>query len=130
MSVEGAVNALLKADAGVAALVGARVYAVAAPQAPSYPLLVTAKSGGGAPLRTLGGGTVIHDAEFEVVAEAKTAAEADAVVRAVQALFNRHSGTTDGTAVLATRLLSDPEDGYDPELKLYQKSVTVGIRHT
>ena len=112
------IRLVLTADAGVFALVGARVYSETMPQSPDLPLVVYGQS---ARLddQALDGPTGVQRLVVQVDSWAKTRAEATALGAAVVAALSGHSGAADGLSVQGVFLGSERWD-YEPEVDLYR----------
>jgi len=121
MSLDAALQAILTGDAGVAALVGTRVYAVTAPQGDTLPD-ITYQRIASEPVHARTEPGLIR-AEVQVDCWAATLAAAAGVRDAVVAALSRYSGTA-GSTVIQDALLMNDWEGHDTE------SVPVGATDT
>ena len=111
---------LLTADAGVAALVGDRVFTEVLPQAPTVPAVVFAQVAGDEDV-ALDGPTGVGSRRVQIDAWAKSRAEATALALAVRAALAGHSGAAAGFEVHGVFLLTERWD-FEPETSLYRTS--------
>lgn len=113
VSLNGALRAILTGDAGVAALVGARVYAITAPQDDPLPD-VTYQRIAAEHTHLWAADAGLVRAEVQVDCWGRTLAEASSVRDAVLAALNRYSGTADST-VIQEVLVMNEFDQHDTE---------------
>ena len=116
-NIETALNARLKAHAGLSALVSTRVYPNHAPQSPTYPLVIHSHDSTdrvSAMASDTGNVSSIHT--VSAIAETYTAATAAAVQ--VLAALQRYSGTSD-TVVIADAFVIDEDHSFDPDLDVW-----------
>lgn len=128
MSAEGALYSILTGDAGVAALVGARVYPATAPATASLPLCVYHTISRLA-VRSVGSAVTVWQTRIQVTCYGSSYAQSKAVADAVRDALDLTTGTWDGTRILGARV--DLEvDLYDPEIDRHGVAVDVILIHT
>lgn len=136
MSAELAVLTLLKNAAAVAALVGARIYPLTAPQPPTYPL-VTFQRISGVRWRSLSGPSGMAQPRIQVDAYATTYAGAKALATAVRQTLDGYRGPVQVTSGPATYVrvggctLESDQDLYETDVnpKLYRVSMDFLVTH-
>jgi hypothetical protein len=125
--ISASMHAALTGDAGVAALVGARVYPVQAPQEAPAPFIVFGRV---ATQRfpTLDDRRGLAQPRIEVGCWAETFDAARALANAVRLALDGLRGTVAGIEVLATRLDAERDDRND-EAHLYRCGLEFVITH-
>ncbi len=116
VSIQEHITATLKADAGLAALVVARVFPLNAPQprgqSGALPY-VTYEISSGERVHAMGASPGLRSATLELTAWAKTYAELNSVTEAMELAINRHSGTANGVTVQDILHDAGPQEGKD-----------------
>lgn len=120
--IEAAIFSLLSNDAGVAALVGSRIYPDFLPQDETLPALVyfLKKTGFNYIFNSEAPNNV--DTPFSVDCWASTAAGASALVIAVKAVLQHQAVTVDDRTILASTLTNEQQD-YDDQTKAFKFSL-------
>lgn len=113
MTIGSAIQSLLVADAGVAALVGARVWAETVPEQSGYPA-ITIQQTGGAPIHGVRDDLTWATAQLQIDVLAQSKASALATSAAVKAALARYRGTV-GATVIDDVLLEQESHDYWPE---------------
>lgn len=127
MRAEKAVAALLTADAGVAALVGTKVYGGSVPQNTVAPLVVFLH-GEGSPVDAQRANQVMPwSAQIEVLCVAATYTAMKALAEAVRLALAFQSGDIAGVQVLAITCANKGRDQYDPELQEHAQVLTFNV---
>ena len=130
---EIAVYTLLKNAAAVSTLVGARIYPLAAPQNPTYPL-ITYQRISGPRWTTMDGPTGMAQPRIQVDAFATTYAGAKALATAIRTTLDGHRGTvtvTGGTVRVGGIRLETDQDLYEADVnpKLYRVQMDFMVTH-
>lgn len=118
MSLETALRARLLADAGIAALVVARVYPVVLPQAPAFPA-ITYEGVAETRLNTFGGPLGLAGPLMRLHAWASTYDGARDLARKVRLALDGWRGTQSGETVQAVKL-QQQVDLYDDETQMHR----------
>lgn len=117
MRITKAVKLHLKAAAGVAAIVGTRVYLRRAPQAAAFPRVVVSIASSEWPTRSQGRRSAdtkhVIKARVQIDSWSKDEDEVDALAEAVSAALDDFIGTTQGVVVKRS-LQDDERDNYNP----------------
>jgi hypothetical protein len=103
MSIEAGLRAVLTGDAGVAALVGGRIYPLRLPAKPIWPAIRYARVSTVLD-RTVDGSLGRKVARFQIDCWDETPDGADTLARAVEAALAAFSGTSAGARILHSRL--------------------------
>lgn len=132
MRIDEAVFAFLKADAGVAGLVGTRVYKLRVPQKPTKPCIRFFRAGGTEEY-SHSGNTNWAMVRFQIDCMAMDEATAHAVYAAARAAFDAFSqpsvmGGSGGVRVDEITV-NAPIDGWDDDLELTVVHFDVEISH-
>lgn len=134
MRAEKIINALLSGDAGVAAIVGAHVYAGTAPEATKAPLVVYAKqSATREEMMSDGAGgvqPVMVDALIDVLCVAQDYAQLKALAEAVRVALVYRRGDVAGQTLLYIAPEAEGADEYDADLREFAQMWTYRIQHT
>ena len=130
MSVERALYALLTGDAGVSALIGARLYPVIAPLGTAAPY-ATYQRISARRVRSLTQRSGLSFARIQVDALATTYAGARGLADAIRTTLDGYRGTAGGIAIESATLQSD-QDIYEGEAEppLYRVSQDYMLAHT
>jgi hypothetical protein len=119
MSVKGGLVAHLKADAGVAAIVGTKVYPIPLPQGKNPPYLLYQRKDT-EHVRDLSGASGLRRAEFQLDAYSTDSAQVETLAEAVRSSLDNWSGTWAGTVVkhvmvdrMADDVAADTDGGED-----------------
>lgn len=118
MSLESALASEIKAVAAVAALIGDRVYPVAAPQTSANPF-VTYRRTRGEVLYTQQGETNIQKAFFQISAVAQDYETAIALADAIRSGLSGKRALGDGTITINGIFFNDPDDAWNQETGLF-----------
>jgi len=123
--IEGAVNALLCADAAVAALVGARVYSGNGPQEATLPAVVITRI---STTRELAhsGPSGLAEARLQVSCYARTYDQAKDLAAKVVACLDGYSGTVGGEKIQRAEVVNEL-DFYDADLDEHHVPVDVMV---
>lgn len=121
MSLESALASEIKAVPAVAALIGDRVYPVAAPQTSANPF-VTYRRIPGEVLYTQQGETNIQKASFQISAVAQEYETAIALASAIRSGLSGKRALGDGSITLNGIFFNDPEDSWNQETGLFVRS--------
>lgn len=113
MSLQGAMYEELKADAGVSALVGARIYPVTAPQEADLPLLTLQRIDRPRE-RHQGGDAKLPHPRIQVNCWAETEIGADQLAEAVRGCLDEFSGVMGGREQVELCHLEDDSQEYVP----------------
>lgn len=114
--IEQDLNAILKADAGVAALVSARVFPNRLPQIEDLPGVITRRVSGG-PMRTLAGKSSVRRARFQVESWSESSQEeARSIDRAVQTCFENFQRGRFGSFFIQALLVDEDTDQDEPQI--------------
>lgn len=126
MLLEEGLQSYLSGVAGVAALVGARIYPVALPQEGPYPA-VTYERTGGEVIHAMGQDPGLSSAAMQLTCWGATYSSAKASAAAVRAALQNQLNVTwggeSGVVVQAAFVEGEKDDGYEPEARLYAVSV-------
>jgi len=132
MSIKGGMVAHLKADAGVAAIVGTKVYPVPIPQGQSAPYLLYQRYDTDH-IRDLSGPSGLRRTSFQLDAYSESPAEAEALSESVRLSLDGWRGTWSGirvTSVILEKItdafINDPDGGEDV---LYRVSIDIIVWH-
>jgi hypothetical protein len=127
MRAEKVVSALLGADAGVAALVGTKIYGGAAPQGAAAPLVVYAhlESAPAATLRAYQPATV--RSSIDVLCVAKTYQSLKDLAEAVRLALSFKAGAIAGVQVASVVWASRGRDEFDFELGEYAQLLSFEV---
>ena len=128
MLIEEALFSRLSGHAGLAALVGDRIYPQVLPQGGTFPALTYAKTKGER-VQAMGGNPGIARVTFRVAAWSDVYSDAKDASAQVRDALERWSGTEAGVTVLDS-FLGDELDGYDDETQRHQAALDVDIIHT
>lgn len=126
-TVNEALYELLTANAGVAALVGDRVYPVKMPQKAAFPAIVYAKSGG-ARSHSNDGSSGFNRAVFALDCWAASLAQASAVANAVRLAVDGYRGTVLGVDFNGVFLVGE-EEGWDDDRAMAYASLDLEVLH-
>lgn len=130
--IEQAVKTIGGAHAGLAALIGTRLYAGQAPQGAALPYVVFAKNGDFRPVAAIhvNSGWGHSDIWFEV--HGATLLQAKTVMLQVRSAFDRYEGTASGVQIDPTETLAsgDGEEDYDYELDHHVVAGEITFFHT
>jgi hypothetical protein len=129
MQFEAALFNYLKGYAGLAALVGTRIYPLIMPQNPTLPAVTYQKISG--VVDYVMDGTSIKRPRIQVDAWAKSYASARAVAEQVKAAFDRYTGTMGGVGgvqVIGT-WIENETDLFEPDTGLYRVSLDFRFEH-
>lgn len=121
MSLESALASEIKAIAAVAALIGDRVYPVAAPQTSANPF-VTYRRVPGEVLYTHEGESSIQKAFFQISAVAQEYETTITLAEAIRAGLSGKTALGDGSVRLNGIFFKDPEDSWNQETGLFVRS--------
>jgi len=115
--IEAAIRSILIADDTVKALT-TRVYPVALPQSPQYPLILYTKITGMRDHHLQGPSGHAHP-RFQIEAWAKTYTEAKTLADAIREALDGYSGTAAGTKI-GSCLIESEQDIYESEIEVYR----------
>ena len=115
--IEAAIRSILIADDTVKALT-TRVYPVALPQSPTYPLILYTKITGMRDHHLQGPSGHAHP-RFQIEAWAKTYTEAKTLADAIREALDGYSGTAAGTKI-GSCLIESEQDIYESEIEVYR----------
>lgn len=133
MRAEKALATLLAGDAGIAALVGSKIYGGFVPQETAAPFLMYRKEGATREYRltvspSAPNATVL--ARMSVLIVAKEYDALKALGEAVRLALVGRTGTHGGTTVLSLLLAEEGSDEYDPDLGEFAQVYTFDLAHT
>ena len=128
MSIKAAIFSILSNDAGVAALVTARIYPAQAPQRVTAPF-ITYRRISGPRDHTLSGPTGLTRPRFEFSCWATTDDGAEALAAAVRAALANYSGTVVGVVIHYTKIDGERDLPFESSLQFYRVAVDVIISH-
>ena len=133
MRAEKVTAAVLGGDAGVAALVAARIYGNVAPEesdAPA-PLLIYRKLGAEREItiHLQGAASSVVRASIEVLCIAKTYPQLKALAEAVRLAMSSAAGSIAGVSVGYVRLADEGSDEYAPDTREHLQALTFEIAH-
>lgn len=120
---EAAVYARATAHAGLAALVGTRVYPSNLPQSPTLPAVAYTRISRSRE-SVMGIDTDLARGRYQLTVFAPTYLVAKLVLEQIRAAFQRYRGTSAGVVVDETFIEND-RDGYDPTLGLHAPSIDI-----
>lgn len=128
MSAEQIVHTLLAGDAGVSALVGARIYPVEAPQGTATPFLVYQHLSASDvdPITALAGGTITR-AVISITAVAGEYPTVKSVLAAVRTALRFASGVVAGKRVVSIELDIVGPDLSDADLGVFNQSADYAV---
>ena len=115
--IEAAIRSILIADDTVKALT-TRVYPVALPQSPQYPLILYTKITGMRDHHLQGPNGRAHP-RFQIEAWSKTYTEAKTLADAIREALDGYSGTAAGTKI-GSCLIESEQDIYESEIEVYR----------
>ena len=115
--IETAIRSILINDATVKAIT-TRVYPVALPQSPTYPLILYTKITGMRDHHLQGPSGHAHP-RFQIEAWAKTYTEAKTLADAIREALDGYSGTAAGTKI-GSCLIESEQDIYESEIEVYR----------
>lgn len=127
MSIEDAIYTHATDDAGISALIGARIYPGYASQNTTVPYIVYQRISS-VPINLLAADTDITEARWQFNCYGTSYPSAVAVVEAVRTAFARYSGTVASIEILDV-FIENVVDRYDDEQKLFQIAVDMLIQH-
>ncbi|MBK9427215.1 MAG: DUF3168 domain-containing protein [Gammaproteobacteria bacterium] len=132
MGAEAIMRALLTADAGVTALVGASIYPVVIPAGlePARALVIDLLSND--PVLTIDGlnqSAAMFTADVQVTCIAHTYADVKALTAVVKTAAHLKRGSVAGSSVVSSVLSSEGADEYDPEQSVFLQSVRYVITY-
>lgn len=130
MRAEKAVASLLNADAGVAALVGTKIYGGAAPDETAAPLLVYRKQSAERVEQADPAPLQIVEALIDVLCIASTYPQLKDVGEAVRLALIGQRGTVNGVDLLYISLDQEGGDDYEPTLREHAQVWTFRVQHT
>jgi hypothetical protein len=125
--IEAGLHAHLSADAGVAALVGTRIYPLLLPQSATYPALTYSRVSGPR-LDDLDGDAGLAHPAFQVTAWAPTYKAAKETAAAVRLALRGYRGPMGAADVADVRMIGD-FDLYDQEAKVFHVAADFEIWH-
>jgi len=127
MSVEAAINAILLADPGVAAVVASRIYPVVMPEDPTLPAITYQRIDG--PRETsLDLDSSLAHPRIQVSAWGNAYADVKNAADAVREALNGFSGTIAGFTIQGIVIESD-NDLYDPQTRTYHVATDFEVWH-
>jgi len=127
VSIEEALHTRLAGHAGLAALVGSRIYPSVLPQGVALPALSYAKSAGPR-VHAMGTDPGLARPRFEISCWSPSYAEAKQVAAQARAALGRWRGTVSGVEVLDS-FLRDERDDYRADARLHRVVLDVEINH-
>ncbi len=128
-TIEDGLHSHLAADAGVSALVAARIYPLWAPQKPTAPYVVYSRINTER-LHHLSGSSALANPHFQFDVFAETFADMVAVAAALRAALDNYSGGM-GSPVLTVGsvMVVDERDTFEPDTGLYHDQLDFSIWH-
>lgn len=130
MRAERAVAAILNAHAGVAAIVGTKIYASIAPEESTAPLLVYRKVSALRVLTLSVSAQAEVDARIEVLVVARTYEELKSLGEQVRLALAYARGTYAATDVLSITIDDEGPDEYDPDLREHAQTWVYLVKHS
>ena len=124
--IEAAIRSILIADDTVKALT-TRVYPVALPQSPQYPLILYTKITGMRDHHLQGPSGHAHP-RFQIEAWAKTYTEAKTLADAIREALDGYSGTAAGTKI-GSCLIESEQDIYESEVEAFRVIMDFFVWH-
>ncbi len=120
MTIEEAITAHIKANAGLTALIAGRVYPTHMPQNPTLPAMVYNRISGER-VQNMQGSSGLASPRFQFDCFARTYAEAKGVGEALRLAIEGFSGTMGGVSGVDVNscLLQSDQDGYEDDLQLF-----------
>ena len=127
--IETALYTLLDNDAGLAAIVGDRIYPVEAPEGAARPLLVySVVSSVSEP--AFGADSALKRSRFTLLAASDDSAlDAATTARAALAAVRRYRGTVGGITIQDIFVENDGTDFRDPQGKIWYRAADIIIHH-
>ena len=119
------VQDMLTDDAGVAALVGTRVYPVALPQTPTYPAISYQRIS----TTPQGGSTTLRVSRYQINCWATSYGGVQSLANAVITAAEEHRDGSE-TPVIKQTITANVIDDYDPDVKIYRTMVDVFVTTT
>lgn len=129
MRAEKAVSSLLNADAGVAAIVGTKIYGGAAPDETAAPLLIYRKQSADRPEQNDIDPQLV-EALIDVLCVAPTYPQLKELGEAVRLALVAQRGTINGVDLLYIHLEEEGGDDYEPQLREHAQVWTFRVQHT
>jgi len=123
MKAEKAVFALLSLSSGISAIVGQRVFLIAAAEETPAPLLVFRKTSAQRSTQ-ISAGTQLVSAQIEVLCIATTGQELLELAEQVRLALLDQSGTFGGTEVIDVRDADEGPQEYEPTLREFAQTWT------
>lgn len=130
MRAEKVLTDLLEADAGVAAIVGTKIYGNVPPENTAAPLIVYRKLAAVRNLSLSMSALAEVEARIEVLCIATTYAQLKALAEAVRVALAYKRGTYAGVDVLNITVDDESADEYDADLREHAQSWVYLIKHT
>lgn len=130
MRAEKVVAALLNGDAGIAAIVGTRIYGAVAPEEDPAPLLIYSKADGTERLPDLDTAETTVRARVDVLVVATTYVQLKELAEAVRVALEGQSGSVAGVALLDIEIDAEGGDQYEPNLREFAQVWTFRVVHT
>jgi len=127
--IEAGLVSFLGADAGVSAIVGARVYPMILPQSPTYPAITYTRNSVERSSVMEEGQIGFVSADIQVDAWAASYSGAKALWQAIKDAVQNYQGLMGTTAVHRAMIVGDL-DAYEPDVGAYRCSMTLSIWHT
>lgn len=127
MTIEQAMFSYVTGRPAVSALIASRFYPVAAPQEPTAPFAVYARSGASRD-RSGSGPTGAVEASYAITCWSKTYPEAQAAAKAIRDALDGAAGPWSQVAIGLVQA-DDVRDDFNADLQLFGRVVTVTIQY-
>lgn len=132
MGPDEVIHSILSNNAGVTALVGARIYPQVWPQSSTYSLIMYTEIGGGSEM-TLSGGCGLKRSQVRIDAVAQTVGESKALAKAIRAALDGYSGVVQTVAVQGIFHIDNddsPSLAENEELRLFLHRNDFNVHYT